>query len=459
MAADNKILDNMNPEKQSIELMKVPHREAGLVQYRFDFDGFSRTFRLYTPEGLLDKTHLPMVISLHGGDFARSHERTTWHLLAEEKGFLVLYPESLRDSVTWNAWNLLDRSHDRPDDILYLDYLITLMPKAFGADVSRIYLHGQSCGDMIGMHYCYIHPNRVAAAFLCSGPTKTKWWMTPDGELRFVPSGPCPVMRLHGENDVFQASGISPMEARLYKQQCHVERNSMPWMGANDCADVPVIYSNEEFNGIHYHGKSGCDFVDLYTKEGVHRSPLKLEREAWELFFMGYRLEDGRHVRTVPERTVEPDSVSVAVAAGTATCLINGTLVLTDAKPVHSLDGEMFLDVAMFMAICRQLDKEAADLSVYSMEERDYVSFSEAMLSLGYCVNTMFETAYATRAPSRLTFDLAYTIRRILGVQKTLTDKEAFLLEDRIYKIQCADKGFNPPVDRLEEVWQWSHTI
>lgn len=441
------------------EFLDMGVRCRGFARYRFSFMGWERTFRLYTPEGLEDQAGVPLLITLHGGDHARNHERFTWHVLAEEKKFLVLYPESLRDGIQWNVWGTLGEEDGRADDVAYLNDLLDKMTELFGADPRRIYLHGQSSGDMFGSYYCFLHPDRVAAAFLCSGPTKTKYWMTPQGERCFEPAGPCPVMRLHGEDDVFSAEGLSSFEAHLYKQQCHVEQNSDPWLRADRCAANPRLFVNPERNAAVYRGEDGCDFVDLFTKNGVHRPLPELERIAWECFFTAYRLEDGKHVRMAPERGILGETDTVAVAAGSGDFLCGGQRVKTGAGSVEERDGELYLDCEMGRGLCRYLKEEFPADAERKFSETVRLPFGEFMAALGYETQVVFGVGCASRKPFCLTFDLACTVKRVLGLQRMLTGEEAYRLEDGIYDLQKRDHGFSEPSSREEEVWQWIHVM
>lgn len=441
-----------------------PSRLApGLHQFCQSVGGFDRTYRVYIPQSLSalgEGVRVPLLVTLHGGDYALAHERTSWHLLAEEKRFLVLYPEALRAGIMWNAWDNLSAADGRPDDVAYLDWLLDTVSAALPVDEARIYLHGQSMGDMMGMHYAFLRPNRIAAAFLCSGPTKTKWWMTPGGEPRFSPAGPCPVMRLHGEEDCFRATGFSPMEAKLYKQQCHVEPNARYWIDINGCEGLPRIATTNQYNALLYDGADGCDFVSLFIKDGVHRPPAEAERFAWETFLTAFRLENGRHVQSEPGRRIAPDARAIAAAAGTADLLVGNERVHADAQPALSLDGVLYADVAALSALSERLGLSLA-LSRESLRvgETDLLPFCRTMEENGYRAHGLFDAAYAAQQPMRLTFDLAYAIRSLLDVQQQLSSRDAFLLEDRIYRRQCRDAGFAAPTSREEEIWQWGHTV
>ena len=58
-----------------------------------------------------------------------------------------------------------------------------------------------------------------------------------------------------------------------------------------------------------------------------------------------------------------------------------------------------------------------------------------------------------------MSYDFAYMLRNMLGVQANLSDEEAYRLEEKIFEQQRIDHGFDKAKTRLEQVWQWSHVV
>lgn len=432
--------------------------EYGLSLHTLTFNGHERSYRIYLPFTLPEGDLAPVVITLHGGDFARAHERTHWHELAEKKGFIVLYPQSLRDGVMWNAWNNLGPHEGGADDVAFLDHLITQLPLEYPMDSQRIYLHGQSMGDMMGMHYTYLHPNRIAAAALCSGPTKTKWWMD-DGLLRYSPTGACPILRLHGEEDCFQVSGISPIEAKLYKQQCHVEQNALPWLEKNSCGTPPTLISTPEYNVAWYTGANECDFVSLFIKNGLHRPPQWTEEWIWDTFLRRFYLDNGIHRRRENVTPLTPDTQNLAAAAGACELLLHGQRISSNFRPALERDQILYLDADLIPLLCDRLSLSPERPETILVDGHPFVCLPSLLQGSDYTLRTAFGAAYATPHPMELTFDLAYLLRSLLGVQRPLSCQDAFTLEDRIFRQQCLDAGFSPPSTPEERIWQWGHTF
>ncbi|MBR3127981.1 MAG: hypothetical protein IKF35_06980, partial [Solobacterium sp.] len=371
----------------------------GIQSFVFPYAGHERRYRLYLPQDFA--AGAPLLISLHGGDYAMAYERTHWHELAEEKKFAVLYPESIAEGIAFNSWNLLDEADGRPDDSAFIAALIPHVLAETCCDRQRVYLHGQSMGDMMGTHFLFEHPGLIAAAYLTSGPTKTMWWMDPPGVRRQNPTGPVPVMRLHGEKDIFQAEGYSEEERMLYKQQCHVVKNAECWLAVNGCDGQPQIWTQNEKNMLMYAGKDHCDFWSLFIQDGVHRYPADTERLAWETFLSGYRLIDGHHVYTGAEKELVPDSVNLALALDSQEALVNGQKVPLPS-PMYMDNDKLYLDAPAARLLANLMNVNLL------IDER--VTAAELAEAAGLCHAYRYGAAYATDHAFAMSYDFAYML-------------------------------------------------
>lgn len=120
----------------------------------------SRRWLIHLPSGYDDHAALPVVIMLHGGGAtARSAAMETgWNELADQAGFLAVYPDALaRDPnqmasfpanpQLWNdGSNRYFASRNDPDDISFLDWLLDELDERFQADMRRVFLTGFSNG-------------------------------------------------------------------------------------------------------------------------------------------------------------------------------------------------------------------------------------------------------------------------------------------------------------------------
>lgn len=110
----------------------------------------ARPYRLYLPAGHDAATARPLLVMLHGctqnpGDLARG---TRADALAEEHGFLVLYPQQTAEHHPQKCWNWFLPAHQERGggEPAILAGMIRAVAAEHGADPARIYLAGISAG-------------------------------------------------------------------------------------------------------------------------------------------------------------------------------------------------------------------------------------------------------------------------------------------------------------------------
>ena len=89
----------------------------------------------------------------------------------------------------------------------------------------------------------------------------------------------------------------------------------------------------------------------------------------------------------------------------------------------------------------------------------DRVSAAELAEAAGLCHAYRYGAAYAADHAFAMSYDFAYMLRNMLGVQANLSDEEAYRLEAEIFEQQRLDHGFDKAKTRLEQVWQWSLVV
>lgn len=152
-----------------------------------------REYRLRVPPGLrASREPLPLVLAVHGGaSNAEKFERLSgFNGVADEKGFLVAYPEGF--AFSWNAGPCCGPAKlGRVDDVGFLRRLVDELVEAKVADPERVYVTGFSNGG--GMAY------RMA----CEGPGRVKAIGVVSASLVIDcdPKRPVSAMIVHGRAD------------------------------------------------------------------------------------------------------------------------------------------------------------------------------------------------------------------------------------------------------------------
>lgn len=121
-------------------------------------DGTERTARLYVPADASSSGPLPLLVALHGGggSGAQLAASTGFDALADEHGFVVVYPDGTGTRAdgslvrTWNAGVCCGRAaSNEVDDVGFLRRLVTQLADELEIDPHRVFASGHSNGMMM----------------------------------------------------------------------------------------------------------------------------------------------------------------------------------------------------------------------------------------------------------------------------------------------------------------------
>jgi polyhydroxybutyrate depolymerase len=233
-------------------------------------DGVARSYILHIPPGYNSSTHLPLVFVLHGmGGTAESIEKKSgMSAKADQKNFIVVYPNATEHPSVWNT-NFNDVSSKGVDDVGFIRALMDKLEHDLRVDRRRIY----SCGLSSGANMSYLLeatlPDRLAAIGIASGTVGTK----ADNSFHIIPapSEPVPVIAFHGKND-----NTIPYDGGGRWDSLSVAYSIKFWVDADGCASSPQKTTKQNGNLIidDYGGCKDGSEVILYTfMNGKHEWP------------------------------------------------------------------------------------------------------------------------------------------------------------------------------------------
>lgn len=110
--------------------------------------GIDRTYRTYVPAAV--KEGAPLVMVLHGGfgSAAQAEQSYGWNALADQAGFVVVYPDALDRS--WNAGDCCGKSAEADvDDVGFLGAVIEDVAARSPIDPDRVAMVGVSNGGFM----------------------------------------------------------------------------------------------------------------------------------------------------------------------------------------------------------------------------------------------------------------------------------------------------------------------
>lgn len=165
--------------------------------------GQTRKYLLYVPKTYQRSKPTPLVISLHAAALrpAAEMEISRWNELADEHGFIVVYPSG---SELPRVWPMGPRSLGR--DVRFISDLIDKLEAEYNIDPTRIYADGMSNGGGMAFALSCRLSDRIAAVGAVAAAQTLPWDWCGD-------SRPVPTVAFHGTADRFAPyqGGSSPV--------------------------------------------------------------------------------------------------------------------------------------------------------------------------------------------------------------------------------------------------------
>lgn len=156
--------------------------------------GHTRRYLLHVPRSYDRAKPAPLVISMHGagGWPVQQMELSLWNRLADEQGFLVVYP-SAYESDGPRTWEV-GRGPGLMHDVRFIADLIDELQADYNIDPRRIYANGLSNGGGMSFVLSCTLSDRIAAVGLVASAQTLPWsWCT---DQRAVP-----MIAFHGTAD------------------------------------------------------------------------------------------------------------------------------------------------------------------------------------------------------------------------------------------------------------------
>ena len=470
-------------------------RPAGVREYHGMFGGYDRSWKEYVPSCYDGSKKVPLVVSLHGGAGHSAEIRFAWELIAERENFIVLYPQCIVEGITWNTLE----EPNGPNDVAYIDELIQQTIGKYAIDETRIYMQGQSMGDLMTSTYICRHPERIAAAAPLSGPGPASKYMNPDGSFHRYPDRPLTVIRTHGSEDLglpvshslkdamkpkrpkeqrrmpvmWMNSPVRPPEPKAGDEQrekklkLHLLLNDYIWKTRNATPDLPKISVDGRYAWFFYEGPE-ADYIFYSVQDGEHVLAMDMAELVWDNVFSKYSRVDGKTVRGEAALPVRRDVGAVALADGALQAYVNNELVeIGDAVPLHAhfvndsyyvpvsfipkafpglsvrmedngmtayISGEGHeLQVAVGMCVSVFDNRLSTQNRAIFIDSNLYVAISDiAEKFYGWTMCMGRGAAYVGPKATVMSFDLAYHIRRILGMEPPWTVQDMIAMEQEI---------------------------
>lgn len=215
-------------------------------------EGAVRRYLLHVPSAYDRSRPAPLVISLHGANGwpAQQMGLSGWNRVADENGFLVLYPSARGFPRVW-----------RRADVRMIEQVIDTLAARYNIDVSRIYVDGFSQGASMAFVLSCALPSRFAAVGLVAAAHE---WPASACDREH----PIPMISFHGTADPIGAyhGGKNPIGPGTFPS---IAAWTVDWARRNGCAVTPSDSQVSAHVGRReYASCAGRSSVILYSVQG-----------------------------------------------------------------------------------------------------------------------------------------------------------------------------------------------
>jgi polyhydroxybutyrate depolymerase len=209
-----------------------------------------RQFTIYSSSKIKANETAPLLLNFHGsGMTALEHMfYTNTNALAEEKGFIVVYPQGLNND--WNVGFEQDYDHGSKD-VEFIQTLIQKLQKHYPVDIDKIYAIGLSRGGFFIQRLVAELPNTIKGFVAVGAP------MPNEVKNRMQSSEPVKAMYVHGTADeIVYANGMD--DAYLSINECidywkqRNKSNKEATISEYDLADDNTSIIVEKYNSVAF---------------------------------------------------------------------------------------------------------------------------------------------------------------------------------------------------------------
>ena len=246
----------------------------GAERRSLELDGITRTWIEYVPTTLrcTSEGKVPLMLVLHGNALNGEYfvERSQYIRMAEEKGFIIVFPNGSIGKVLAPTWNI-SSDPESWDDIGFIRAMIDDVCARQPVDTSRIYCYGHSLGGMFTQCLC----SRLDGLFAAASGTGCATDLDGMANISALThTTKTPMYVIMGENDQWDGS-MGSDAANWYIDY---------WTRYNETASEPSSYRNGRYACYEWKDADGVAMVKYAIVDGMpHTTTLDigLEQYGW----------------------------------------------------------------------------------------------------------------------------------------------------------------------------------
>jgi polyhydroxybutyrate depolymerase len=224
---------------------------------------------VHVPSGYRPGRAIPALLFFHGsgGSAADMDATTGFSELADQRGFLAVYPQGIGDPGRI-SWAIEGRINDGIDELRYTADVLDDLQRRLCVDQARIYAGGFSAGGGMANWLACELAGRIAAFVSVSGGFRTE----PGG---CHPSRPASILDLHSTGDPVVPYAGSPASNDWPFRVLSVPTWLAQWAERDGCAaDYDVFFGSRTVTGMRWSGcRGGAEVVAYRIAESTHAAP------------------------------------------------------------------------------------------------------------------------------------------------------------------------------------------
>ncbi len=239
----------------------TPQQKTGDSQGQISSVGLTRTFLVHLAPSY-GRHAQPLVIVYHGYNGSAVGLRNASHMnkLADQNGFIVVYPQGSESPASWNAGVGAFGPTADTDDVQFTRDLLDHIEKNYCVDPQRIYLTGFSLGGGLSYRLACVMSNRVTAIATTAGA----YYPFPEG---CHPTRPVPVLEIHGQADPQALYNGNPP-----RFMASVQDYLNGWLERDGCSQQSdQFFQQGDVTGIEWtHCSAGVEVRHYRVSDGGH---------------------------------------------------------------------------------------------------------------------------------------------------------------------------------------------